>query len=387
MKLAVISHKTIWTDPNSTSGFVTTGGFPFQIQAVSELFDLTIIMVPVRPAPPPSGTIPLKGKNLHVFPLNEPSGRGLRRKIAMLFWLPRYLPNIWQKMTTADAVHALVPGDIGLIGILVGLAQRKPLFVRHCGTWGEPVTLTDHFLIWLLERIAGGRNIVMATGGGESLPSNKNQDINWVFSTTLTCKELVNMSIAKPWQPGKTLRLVTVSRLTPGKNVSAVIRALPIIQKNYPATTLEVIGDGEKRPELEHLVSEMDLKDSVNFHGNITHARVLDILSRSHLFLFPTQIKEGFPKALLEAMASSLPSVASSVSVIPLLLGDECGILINQADQRSLAKAVLSLISNPKRMSMMGSKSRQVAMDYSLEQWRDLIGKRLSAQWGILNST
>ena len=144
----------------------------------------------------------------------------------MLTWLPRYLPRLWDAVRRADAVHALVPGDLGTIGILIALAQGKRLFVRHCGTWGNRTTMADRFLHRLLERIAGGQRVVMATGGGSAPPSTGNPAIRWIGSTTLTEAELAGIPEPASWRPGEILRLVTVGRLTPGKNTAATIQAL-----------------------------------------------------------------------------------------------------------------------------------------------------------------
>ena len=201
MRLVVVSHKETWKDPNSPSGYATIGGFPFQMGAISELFDQTTLMVPIRSTELPPGSLPLLGRNLEINPLPEPPGADLRRKIALLVWLPLNLPRIWQAVRQADVVHTPIPGDIGTIGLLVALFQGKPLFARHCGTWGSLNTLAKRFLHWLLERIAGEGNVVMATGGADSPPSERNPAIKWIFATTLSDKEIRNIHPAALWQP------------------------------------------------------------------------------------------------------------------------------------------------------------------------------------------
>jgi len=384
MNLLVLSHKEIWFCVQSPSGFSTIGGFPHQMQTLSELFDRTIIIAANRKTTIPSGFHSLIGFNLVVQPLPEPAGTNLKRKIALLTWLPRHLPKIWRMVHQADAVHTPVPGDIGMIGLLVALAQSKPLFVRHCGTWGEPVTLADRFLLWLLERIAGGRNVVLATGGADTPPSRKNPNIRWIFSTTLTEEELAAIPAARPWQLGEPLRLVTVSRLSRDKNVVSIIRAIPLIRKRIPDVYLSVAGDGEARPMLERLVADLGIAERVTFHGNVPHAEVLQILSRSHLFLFPTRVKEGFPKAVLEAMACGLPVIATDVSIIPYLIRD-CGVVLDDTNPQAVAGAIAQLISDERRLAEMSARARQKAQDYTLERWRDVIGTHLEAAWGTLS--
>lgn len=395
MNLLVLSHKEIWADPASPSGYATVGGFPYQMAAISELFDQTTIIAALRETTLLNGTSSLTGHNVTVSPLPEPSGQDLRRKLALLTWLPQNLKKIWCSVRQADAVHTPVPGDIGTIGILVALAQRKPLFVRHCGTWGNQTTLADRFLDWLLPRIAGGRNVVLATGGGDTPPSKETPNIHWIFSTSLTDTELASLPVASPWTPGETLRLVTVGRLTEGKNISATIWALSLIidtllpatkgneTRKIPSIRLDIAGDGSARPSLEALAAELGVANQVTFHGNVAHENVLHILSASHIFVFPTRVKEGFPKAVLEALACGLPVIGTNVSVIPNLIEDS-GYMLPETSPEAVAQAVEHLLEDPCRLQIMSQNARRTVQKYTLERWRDEIGAHLQATWGSL---
>ncbi len=384
MELVVISHKECWADPASPSGYATVGGFPFQMQAVSACFDATTLLVPVRKTPLPEGARPLLGRNLRVHPLPEPAGLGWRRKGSMLGWLPRHLAALWRAVRAADAVHAPVPGDVGGIGLLVALAQRKPLFVRHCGTWGQPVTGADRALLWLLERIAGGRNVVMATGGADAPPSAHNPDVTWIFSTTLSEQEIERIEPAVPWQPGQPLRLATVGRLTADKNTVACVEALPLLAGRHPRVHLDVVGDGPCRADLEARAAALGRTDAVTFHDNVAHAEVLRILAGAHLFVFPTRTREGFPKAVLEAMACGLPVVATGVSVLPRLIGTANGRILGRTDAAALAEAVLALTSDARRLAAMAAGARAASRAYTLERWQAAIAQRLRERWGPL---
>ena len=381
MKLVVFSYKICWADASSPTGYATDGGFPFQMRALSELFDHTRLILTVSPGQP-SGLTPLTGHRLEVCPLPTPTGSDTRRKLSMLLWLPRYLPQMWQEVRRADAVHAPVPGDVGTIGMLLALALKKPLFVRHCGTWGEPVTVADRLLLRCLERVAGGANVVMATGGSDAPPSSRNRQVRWIFSTSLPATEIDDVPAAAPWRAGEPLKLVTVGRLTAGKNTAAAVRALALVRERHPRATLDVVGHGGARASLEALAAELGVTEALTFHGNVTHRRVLEILAGSHLFVFPTRVKEGFPKALLEAMACGLPVIATAVSVIPRLVGERCGVLLEDTGAESVAAAVLHLTEDPDRLAGMARHAREASRAYSLERWAEVIGQRLEAGWG-----
>jgi glycosyltransferase involved in cell wall biosynthesis len=235
-----------------------------------------------------------------------------------------------------------------------------------------------------LERIAGGRNVVLATGGSDKPPSQKNSNIRWIFSTTLSQNEFEQMQLSQPWDGQVPLRLAAVGRLTPDKNIIAIIDALPEIKMRLPDVTLDILGDGEARCELEARSHSLGLGSSVIFHGNASHEQVLEILSRSHLFVFPTRVKEGFPKAVLEAMACGLPVIATRVSVIPKLLQDGAGILLDDTSAKGVAKAVFQATSDPQKMGEMGRRGRLAVQGYTLEAWSAEIGEHLRKAWGPL---
>ena len=309
-------------------------------------------------------------------------GTGMHRKLALLTWLPQHLPTLWLEVRKADVVHCPVPGDFGVIGILIALFQRKLLFIRHCGTWGKPASIAERILNWLLEGIAGGRNLVLATGSSERPPSIKNSHIGWIFSTTLTRSELDRLSHATPWTPNQPLRLITVCRLTKLKNVQAIIRALPQIMKTIPTVRLDVLGDGEYRAALESLIAELDLEDFVTLHGNVAHDYVMKALAQAHLFVFPTQVNEGFPKAVLEAMACGLPIIAADVSSISHLIED-CGVLLPEATPDAVAHAVLDLTRAPHQLPRMSELAIERSRRYTLEAWKECIAQRLSFAWNV----
>jgi len=381
LHIVIISHKECWKSQDSLSGYSTNGGFPFQMRAISELFAKTTLVTTLRESNLPVSLTPLTGTNLFVKPLPEPKGKNIIRKLSIMCWLPSYFPRLWHEIRLADVVHALVPGDIGLIGLLVALLQKKRLFVRHCGTWGKSQTIFDRFTFWLLEKIAGGKNVVFATGGGDDSPSSKNENIKWIFSTTLSKDEFASIKGAFPWKENTALNLVSVARLFPQKNIMAIVESLPILIEKELDPHLSIVGDGPERERMEAKAEQLNISDRVIFWGNLPHQKVLEVLSASNLFVFPTRVNEGFPKALLEAMACGLPIVASSVSVIPYLIR-ESGILLPGTDPGSIAAAILELSADPELMYRMGFNARHVSESYTLENWREKIQVELESAWG-----
>ena len=384
MKLLVISHKEVWKSSDLKNKYETSGGFPLQIRAISNLFSETSLICGLRKNSQLKNLTPLLGNNLFIYPLKEPPFSGFFRKISITYWLAINIKKIWSMLKYSDAVHALIPGDIGLIGLILALIMNKPIFVRHCGTWGNKNTLTDRFIYWILPKIASGKNIIMATGGGNELPERSNPNIKWIYSTSISKIEWDTLSPSSSWETGKKLRLVNVGRLSKGKNSESIIRALPKLKTKIPKLHLDLVGDGEEMKKLKELSSKLFVMDMITFHGNMSHLEVVNILCKSHLFVFPTNIREGFPKVLIEAMACGLPTIAARVSVIPHLIENKCGIILNDTTSDSILSAILDMISKPKQMSVMSGKARMISEKLTLENWQDFIGSNLNKYWGPL---
>ena len=384
MKLVVFSHKPLWPSDHSPTGIATDGGFPIQMRALAELFDRLTIVAPCGGPANRPGEQPLAGPQLNVVPLTMPAGVGLRRKIALLGWLFANLPVMIRELRRADAVHAPIPGDIGTIGIALALIAGKPLFVRHCGNWARRRTAAEHVWRWMMESFAGGRRVMLATGGAPHPPSPKNPAVRWIFSTSMTEREMDE--VVRPAE--RTIptrpRLIIVGRQERGKGTETILRALPLLLDDFPGIALDIVGAGSALPELRLESARLGLNDRVTFHGNVDHRKVMDLLMGADLFCFPTG-SEGFPKAVVEAMACGLPVITTKVSVLPRLVAG-CGVLLDEVTPEDLAKAIGRCLSDPPQYREMSAQAMSTARQYTLERWRETLRGYLSAAWGELSA-
>jgi glycosyltransferase involved in cell wall biosynthesis len=381
MRLVIFSHKPCWPCATSPTGYATDGGFPFQMKALSELFDTAVLLVPCLAANPAAAETPLTGNHLAIVPLSWPPGKGVGRKLLFPFWLLRNSPEILSHLWKADAVHAPIPGDVGTIGMLGAVLLRKPLFVRYCGNWLKPRTRAEKFWHWFMERFAGGRNVMLATGGATAPPSDRNPQVRWIFSTSLTEQDLSEYAACRRGAKPHWGRLITVARQEQGKRTDLVIKSLALLKQEFPEVRLEVVGDGTELESLAALASSLGLRDRVVFHGKTNHRRVMELLQSADIFCFPSA-SEGFPKAVLEALACGLPVVASPVSVLPLLLKDGAGVLISEPTPEAVAFAVQSVLSSPEKYAAHSARALAVASGFSLEHWQREIAAALQIAWG-----
>lgn len=157
------------------------------------------------------------------------------------------------------------------------------------------------------------------------------------------------------------LNLVFVGRLTKQKGLESLLKALAIISDNKPETGIHLylVGDGPQRVELEALAKHYKIERMITFKGWIPRDSLPGIYSQGEIFILPS-IDEGLPNVVLEAMASGLPVISTSV------LSDEgiveegiTGFLISSADPRTMADKILYFLENPEQIKKMGLAARK----------------------------
>ena len=147
-----------------------------------------------------------------------------------------------------------------------------------------------------------------------------------------------------------------VGRLSPEKNPQLFVRAAARVARQCPRARFVVVGDGPLRAELEGVARDLGLGDAIRFEGIRddmpgVYAR-LDVLAL-------TSWHEGTPLVLLEAMASGIPVVATSVGGVPELIeADVTGLLSRPGDDVALATALLDLARDPARRARLGAGAR-----------------------------
>lgn len=101
--------------------------------------------------------------------------------------------------------------------------------------------------------------------------------------------------------------IVTMGRLNKVKGYWHLIKAFSLVKKMYPSAKLVFVGDGEDREKLGRLAKDKNIADSVIFAG--FHKNPLKILSKCDIYVM-SSISEGFPNAMVEAMACGLPIIS-----------------------------------------------------------------------------
>lgn len=376
MKLLVLSHKEVWPSAASPIGWATDGGFVFHMSAIGSLFDEVHIMVPVVAARP-QGEVLFTDPKTRIIPIEQKFSSGWQRRLLLLWWAISNFKTIRRKIKEVDLVHIPIPSDLGTIGMYMAFWLKKPLFIRHCGNWVNQRTMSEKLWRNFMEKRAGNNVLALATGGKLQAPSTRNPNIQWIFSSSLLQSEIED-NVPRIYEERQAFRLITVSRQVQAKGTAICIQALALLRNEN--VQLDVVGDGPDLPAFKRLAENLGMPDRVKFYGKLNHTEVQKVLKQAHLFCYPTTASEGFPKVVLEAMASGLPVISTPVSVLPSLVESTgAGIIIEAAEPELLASAIRKMIYENQLFEDCSKNALNEAAKYSLENWSMFIADRLNA--------
>lgn len=155
------------------------------------------------------------------------------------------------------------------------------------------------------------------------------------------------------------LRIATVARLHVSKNIPFALGVMKRLSELGLDYRYDVLGHGPERPEIEFLIEDLGLSSRVTLHGQCSQQVVARHLSRSDLFFLPSR-NEASPVCILEAMAASLPVVATRVGGVAELVEDgKTGYVVESGDEEAAADRILELSDNPVLRTQMGSNGRK----------------------------
>ena len=175
-----------------------------------------------------------------------------------------------------------------------------------------------------------------------------------------------------------SIKILFVGALGRRKGLFTILESI----KNFPELQVPrikfyIIGKGLS--EKEHLevlnAFKKEKLPNVVFLGELSGEPKYEFYRKSDIFILPS-FAEGFPIALLEAMASYLPIVSTKVGGIPDMIHEENGILITPGNYKDLGIAIIKLINSEDLRVVTGSNNRKrVEKYYNLDQMIEKISK------------
>jgi glycosyltransferase involved in cell wall biosynthesis len=276
-----------------------------------------------------------------------------------------------------DIVHGQQLSPNGLIAVLYGIFFRKKSVVYARGS--EIYNSRAFYLRSIAQFIVTRANIVLAVSNDLKMRMKRlwpQIPIN-TLTNGLDLAKYSHDSTPRPF-----IELIFVGRLVKNKRTLDAMKAVAHYKDHSPPLMLTVIGSGPQENFLKKESKLLGIQEHIRFLGKISPEKIQYYLSKADIFIFPS-LWEGFSLAILEAMASSLPVLASRTTTIRELVQDHLnGLLHSPGNVAELTLNLDILIRNEELRMTMGRKSREIAQQFD---WKTIIAKLMHFYFNISN--
>lgn len=163
-------------------------------------------------------------------------------------------------------------------------------------------------------------------------------------------------------------RIIGIGRLSPEKGFASLIVAFANIAEKHSQWKLTIYGEGPQRPDLQELILSLGLQNHVTLPGWVPN--VVAELNQSQVFVLPSAY-EGFPNALLEAMACGLACISYDCESGPreIIRHEVDGFLVPAGDVTALSQALDQLLSNEALCRQLGERAREVVQRFGVQEY------------------
>lgn len=175
-----------------------------------------------------------------------------------------------------------------------------------------------------------------------------------------------------PWMTDSGPPIVlSAGRLTHEKDYPTLLRAFHDVSKTR-TLRLIILGEGEQRRQLEALVRDLGIQDSVSLPGWACNP--FSFMSRASLFVLSSRY-EGLPGVLIEALACGCPCVSTDCPHGPseILVGGRTGPLVAVGDHVALADAMRATLDQPPGKKVLRERAKFFSMEKAVGTYERLI--------------
>jgi glycosyltransferase involved in cell wall biosynthesis len=273
------------------------------------------------------------------------------------------------RRTRPDIVHTHM-AKAGTVGRLAAKLCRVPLIVHtyHGHVFHDYFGPTRTRVYLTIERglgLATDRIIVVGDGQRNEIASYGVAPLSKLESIRLGLElgQFLNAEDARgklraELGLGLEIPLIgIVARLVPIKAHEVFFDAASRVLAQEPAARFVVVGDGERRAELEALVDRLGLRHAVTFLG---WRREMVYVYADLSVVALTSRNEGSPVALIEALAAARPVVSTAVGGVPeVVLDGVTGLTVPPGDGQAVADSILRLLRDRDRSAQLGANGRR----------------------------
>lgn len=162
-----------------------------------------------------------------------------------------------------------------------------------------------------------------------------------------------------PEKNNTKLKLLWAGRLISWKHPESAVKGALYLEKNGIDFTLDILGEGEKKAELEAMVQDLGLSSKVRFLGAMPPEKVRENMGKADVFLMTSNFREGWGAVVNEAMSEGCALLASSAAgAVPFLVKDgENGLIYRYGDSRDMREKLLLLARDKNLRETLGKNA------------------------------
>jgi len=302
------------------------------------------------------------------------------RKIAYLIYfrsMLRAFHHVEQGGFRPDIIHVHVY-DAGAPAVLFGRLNHIPVVVsEHFSSFlRRSLGRLDVLKAWLAFR---GAKLVLPVSHALQR-AIEDYGIRARFQVIPNTADTILFSPPSARNGTNTKRLLFVGQLTEARGVSYLLRALSHLHQTREDWQLDIVGDGDAKPEFERLAADLKLRDKVTFHGLKTKSEVAEFMRRAQLLVL-SSLCETFSAPAIEALVSGIPVLATRCGGPEEFITQDVGLLVPPADEDSLYKGLDYMLTN------LHLYSSQKISQYAAQRFSpEVVGAKLHAIYQSLNS-
>lgn len=186
----------------------------------------------------------------------------------------------------------------------------------------------------------------------------------------ILCVVIPNIVVLRPQTERTTTvapKFISIRHLEPLYNIPCVLQAYEQVLKQYPEASLDILGQGSMRAELETYVQEHNLT-GVRFIGQVPNDKIYDYFAKASIMLSAPKI-DNMPVSILEAMNAGLLVISSRVGGVPYMIEDgKTGLLFESENCNDLADKMTWALEHPQEVNTMIMAAQNEVQKYSWEK-------------------
>jgi glycosyltransferase involved in cell wall biosynthesis len=377
LRLLIISHVIHYSWQGKIWAY---GPYLKEIEIWADLFPEVVIASPLREEKPPGDNLFFTKKNIYMAPQIERGGDSLLDKFWQIISLPVMVIKLLKVLLKADVIHVRCPGNLGLLGVILSPLISRKRIAKYAGQWngykGESIA---NKLQRSILKSKWWNSPVTVYGDWPKQPKHVIPFFTSILTDDLIEKSKVSSQEKNLHDP---LRILFVGRLSKSKNVGSLIKAVHTLIGKGINIDCKIIGQGDQLETLLSLVYDLELTPVIKFLGGLKFEEVINFYEWADILVLVSET-EGWPKAITEAMAFGVVCIGSNRGLVPQILGEGRGIVIEPGDYSQLANEINKLSAAPGAYKLISRSAAEWSQKYSISSLKNELKEVMKREWKI----